>query len=343
MDAAEKFKELGKYQCFEGTLNNIGRIYMMGNDFEYALETYQEALKAHDFFTNDTSRIRLYRNLGRCLTKNKKYDDASFYYNEAFKLNEPIGDKKMASVITNLIGAMYLDMGRFDTARMCFIKAVEYSDNTLEEQKLMAIAQNNIGESFLSEGNLDKAEEALQKAIDLKLELEEPNFTISSYLLYAQLLLKKGKYTNALELLEKGLANVQMIGYDKTIYESLGMVIDILNKLNHDGKEIDGDTWALYSQNFKSQANYLADLKTELLNLNGRLLKLNVDNHKLKSEVENKSKQINVTIGLIVALTLSLLTIAFLLLKIYQLYKKRGQDICFILDKVDQATKVLNS
>ena len=138
------------------------------------------------------------------------------------------------SIIHNRLGWAAKDKGDYATARGHYRKSLSGLDDSPKWATKRAIADNNIGESFLLEGKYDSARLYLKKALVKKEKLDAPDFTLSTYVLLAELAHELGNSKGALQLLDRGIAEVMATDkLSKNMREALALATSIINSPNN--------------------------------------------------------------------------------------------------------------
>ena len=145
----------------------------------------------------------IYNRLGWAAKDQEEYDNARFYYRKSLSVLGSMDDGKMKNVTTY---------------------------NMDDWKKKEAIAANNIGETFFLSGKNDSARFYLQKALLKKEELNDPDFTLSTYVLLGKLELGMGQKSKALDLLDHSISKVTATDkLSENLNEALTLVTTIIN------------------------------------------------------------------------------------------------------------------
>lgn len=200
LQAAKLFDELGRTSGVFNAWSNIGTIYYYSGDYQKALSYEFKALQI--------------------LKKAKKVENAN---------------AKITNAYIN-IGSIYGSMGNVQLARDYFFRAYEYYKQDPERDSVTrAYIFNNISDSYLYAEipDLENAEKYQKVAFDIKMKYGSPNEKADGYQNYAGILIEKGAYEKALNLLYKALPLYDTINPSDDLrkcYDALAQVYAIQRK-----------------------------------------------------------------------------------------------------------------
>lgn len=141
-------KSLKENKNFPGVQNGLGLIFLQKKDFHKAIEKFNEYVK---FVPDDESG---YINLGNCYKELEEYDEAISYYNNAIKINNN------NPIIYNNLGTIHSLNKNNNLAVESFSKAIEIKKDYIE-------ALTNRAKLFIETGRDDDGLLDLEKAICL--------------------------------------------------------------------------------------------------------------------------------------------------------------------------------
>lgn len=213
----------------------------LGQSTRYFFQWKRLAEQQHD----TTGLGRVYLNLGQILAQANKYDQALKYLERAkthflaldrpYDLSEVLYemaicyvekgsavpaikllDKALATCpkerisqiarIYTLMGKVAKEQRDYTKARNFYGKSMSLLEGQPKWSKYKAIAYNNIGESYLLEERYDSALWYLENQWILRDTLQDPDITLSTLLLLAELTTKSDRPQNAMQWLKKGIA-----------------------------------------------------------------------------------------------------------------------------------------
>ena len=223
-------------ESFPGVLNGLGLIFLQKKDFDKAIEKFKEYIK---LLPKDESG---YINLGNCYKQLEAYDEALEYYNKALEIND------QNSIIYNNLGTIHSINKNNSLAVESFSKAIEIKKDYVE-------ALINRAKIFSDLKRDDDCLLDLKKAILLSPENYECNNLLASC--YYNL----GKYKNAVKYFSKanellprqrdtlnniGMSYLHLKQYKQSLeYFNFAISTDLDNPISYNNK---GNVLMLLSQ-----------------------------------------------------------------------------------------------
>jgi tetratricopeptide (TPR) repeat protein len=151
----------------------------------------------------DTSKVNLLYKLSDAYTETKP-DLAIEYAKRGLVLAQKIAFKKGQSICLNALGLAYYQIGRLDTAMICFEKRYEIVSKTKDSLGI-AGTYDNMGVIYFNLGNTEKAIELRKKANKIYTSLNERSLLASGNTWIGNIYKEKGEYTIALDYYFKAL------------------------------------------------------------------------------------------------------------------------------------------
>ena len=205
---------------------NIGKLFARAHEYDDALRYYELARDRYAAAgLEDRVSLALYQ-MAWCYLDKKAPETASGLLQKALEIC-PREKKSQHSMIYNLLGWSAKDLRDYQTARDYYRESLSLWDESKLPAKKQAIAINNIGESFLLEQRYDSAVLYLQKALDIKATLNNPEFSLSTTTLMADIDYRLGQPLRAMARLEKGMHTVDPTHLSKEINDALKLFTDI--------------------------------------------------------------------------------------------------------------------
>ena len=182
---------------------------------EQSLGLYEESIKtaklalAYSKKVRDTFNISYNYNLiGIGYYFLSKYDSTKVYYEKSFKLKKKINaDNKSLAVSAYNLAILYEDLAQTDKALTFYKEAEYYLLKENDPRSFLSDVYVGIAHLYFFGKDVNKAEEYSEKAMDFGLKSYgefNPNMTFV-YNSYANILVSKKKYAEAISLLEKSL------------------------------------------------------------------------------------------------------------------------------------------
>ncbi|KXJ19365.1 Tetratricopeptide repeat protein 28 [Exaiptasia diaphana] len=187
---AESYRELGKYhdairyheEILTLELGNkkneavnlfhLGIIYQTLNDFDKAIELYQQSLIISKEINHKGIQAKCHCNLGNVMSDLNNYQEAMFHYGKCLNIAEQINDKQTQTTTSLNIGNCLKKLNRYNEANKYYnqslVLAMEMKNKNNEANVYI-----NMADSYVKMGDF-------QHAIDLSEKCLEIAYTISN-------------------------------------------------------------------------------------------------------------------------------------------------------------------
>ena len=205
-------------------LNQKGTVYRYLSEFKKALELHQSALEVAENINNKEFEIFSLNMIGVVYRRTDAIKTALDYNQKALEAAESIEEpsihiKRNINVALNSIGNLYKTLGQYDLAIAQFERALEL-EGRLENKLGLAINNQNIGDCLEQKGDLDGALTQYQRALAINEEINNNYGKVFSKNGIAQIYLKRGRYKEALSLLNQLKEPISTIK-DKLIWSAI--------------------------------------------------------------------------------------------------------------------------
>ena len=305
-EAYKMYEERKDEENTAAALYNIGQVFKAGNDFDNAILYLENTLDLYQKINDDQLEAKTHYELARGYMGVEKYQKSLFHLNQCLLLNDSSKNQSLTSKAHNYLGATYFNKKEYNKAIEEYFLSMEAAEGLKDFKKKSAIAYNNIGESYLYSGDLKNAEIYLLKALKLKKELGDHDFTLSTQVLLSRLATKKEEYEKALAYLQEGIVLADKSIINTNLMDALDEII-ALNEQQSTVK-IPSDQIISYFKIENRQARLLRGLNEELGSLNSQyVLKNAFETYQLSeanSSLTDKLSQSKVIIILTVLLSL---------------------------------------
>ena len=188
-------EKLNDTTSMSGILNNIGIIYQKTNNYEKSIAYLNKSLKYKILLKDSTGIANTYNNLG-ILFYSKDKDKSLEFYKKALEIRIQIHDTVGMGVSYNNIGYMFFEQNQFQDA-LKYYEASLMIDSITNNKNGTAISLNNIAEIFLLSKNYSKAIEYNQKSLEISKNIKDFLQISTSYLSLSNCYEKKKDYKNA--------------------------------------------------------------------------------------------------------------------------------------------------
>ncbi|KKO05192.1 hypothetical protein LCGC14_0080120 [marine sediment metagenome] len=198
------------------SLNSIGGIYQMLEQYDLAIEKYENSMILEKQLDDKAGLAVNHQNLGECYESQGKLESALNNFRKSLVYNEMVGSKRGKIICNYSIAHVYVHLGKVNEATTILqnnlLKAISLGD-----QKIITTIYINLGWSLIRLGDYDNAETnlesglALAKTNNLNAEIAEANKFLS------ELWIKRDDY-------EKGMSYFkESRKYEERITNSLNL------------------------------------------------------------------------------------------------------------------------
>jgi two-component system, NtrC family, sensor kinase len=198
-------KRMGKYP--QGLTYLIEGIKIAGNP-----ETQKNIFRVAKFSQKSDPRIarltvlgNLNHDLGNLYNSALNIDKKFYYYKEAKKIAESIGDESLLSMVCMNIGNTYLEMNEPDSALAYELKALKYSDNS-GFRMYYGLTLIYLGNIYATKGKFDASKKYYKESIQVNKELNNLAYLAEAHIALANLFKKTEQIDSCLYYAKIGLS-----------------------------------------------------------------------------------------------------------------------------------------
>jgi CHAT domain-containing protein/tetratricopeptide (TPR) repeat protein len=192
------------------TLNNIGIAYTTLGDFERALDYLQQSLAILKSGPDRTAESQTLGNIGFIYHRLSKYREALDYYGQAQAMQQKIGNRANEAQTLEMIGITYSGMGQPE-------KALPYHQQALEIQRATknirreAFSLNSLGHVYGLLGQPEKALESFGQALSIFRNINDLNSTAVVLEERSRVEQQAGKLSEARKDIEESLSLIETV------------------------------------------------------------------------------------------------------------------------------------
>jgi tetratricopeptide (TPR) repeat protein len=172
-------------------LNGLGTVVSRRGDLSQALDHYREALAAARACGDRALEGALLNNLGNMHLHLGLYAEARVHYEQALEVQCDIGARAKEISGSFNLGLVHHYQGDQQAARSRFQQALTLAES-MGDRRAQAFVQLGMGHALLGLEILTEAREAYQRAITLRLELDQPHLTAEPLAGLARVCLAQG-------------------------------------------------------------------------------------------------------------------------------------------------------
>lgn len=168
LELAETVPEpsLGLKRSINVSLNSIGNIYQMLEQFDLAIEKFERSMVLEKELDNKLGLAINHQNLGECYEAQGKLELALQNFRKSLVYNEIINSEKGKIICNYSIGHVYVHIGRIPEAIYMFQTNLKRA-TSLGDQKIITTIYINLGWALIRLGDYDTAQKNLEKGLSL--------------------------------------------------------------------------------------------------------------------------------------------------------------------------------
>ena len=145
-------------------LRNKGTVHHLKGEFDLAIADYNKALDALDDSPISTEHVLTHNNLGICLKRMGKLEEAIVHFETAQYLAEQSGDLHAQTFPLGNLALIHYDAGRYEKAHELFVKHLNILEQT-GDMTSRARTLLNIGNIFFQVGLYDQASDYFRESL----------------------------------------------------------------------------------------------------------------------------------------------------------------------------------
>ena len=217
------FEKSGNQKSYAATLNNIGNVYNVNNNYTEAIRAYQKANMIFEVLEEDEHIVSNLNNIGNMLLRSGNADLGEPYLQEALEKAKQINYATGLGDVNNNMGSLYQKKQQHKHALNYFQKALRHYKET-GEPNFIAQAHSNIGQCCENLGDLQCALEHLSIALAMIKPLDLPREQINVMTNLSMVHNKKQEFEKALSVATEALLASQKLGdrvFEMRILESM--------------------------------------------------------------------------------------------------------------------------
>ncbi len=202
--AAQAFELAKKEDDNKGiadALNNIGHYFRMTNDFDKALESFQQALDIYRKLKGDHDIANIYDNIGHIYWYKGDFPTALDYYKRSLGMFIALDNPQRQSLSYNNLGSVYFRLGIFDESMNNYLKSLSIREE-MNDPKIHSTL-NNLGNIYVRLSDYEKALEMYKRSLECK--CDENIETQSTLNNIGNIYLKQNDFDSALRYLSEAL------------------------------------------------------------------------------------------------------------------------------------------
>ncbi len=179
-------------------LREQGSLYFKENEFDKALEIYEQSLKLEEESHNPRGISTSLCSLGAVLGSQNQYDKALEYYHKCLNIRQELGDRRSIATTLNNIGIIYKNQGQLEKSFQYFQDALNIREE-LGLYKDLINSHDNLAIFFREQGEISKALQHQQISYSLKEKINNRRELAASLHQIGELLYLQDNFKDAFE------------------------------------------------------------------------------------------------------------------------------------------------
>ena len=219
-------------------INNLGVALLRKSRFREAIDCYMEGLETDQILKDTVSEADSWGNIGNIYFSLGSFDKALEHYFNSSDLYHRVGDIEKEAGLGINIGACYRAQQRFDDAFREYYKSLSVLKGSTDGTAAGMLC-TNLGELHLEVGNVDSAEFYFKKALVLREQSADERNVASTLAAYASLLLQRGDSDEALEMAERAYKIATESGQDLVLEDVANILYQIYKERGEMGSALE--------------------------------------------------------------------------------------------------------
>lgn len=200
LELAESVKEpsTGIKRSINVSLNNIGNIYRTLEQYDIAIEKFEESLELDEELGNKLGLAINHQNIGECYEAQGRLDEALQSHRIALAYNEEIDSDRGRIICKNSIAHVYVHQDKPQEAFDILESQLTAAEN-LGDIEILTSVQINIGLTLIFLNRLEEARSYLLKSLELGQKYNLPSAMSEASAYLSNLWVVKGNFEKGLE------------------------------------------------------------------------------------------------------------------------------------------------
>lgn len=320
LNIAEKLEnQLLKANCLE----RMASVNLTIGDDHLSLKLYYDALPLFEQTRNKEGIAKVYNIIGVYKSSEGEYDTATYYFQEAIKLNEEVGNNTGLIHNKGNLAFMYYNMGNTEKAKEIYISLIPKLIETGDSNDL-SVSYYHLSIFSEAAAQPDSTLFYLGKAQSISEKLADTSILVTLYGKRGQIYLNQLQYDSAFYLLTKSAEMANAIDDYVTEKQALTLLIKI-DSINHNFKmAIERYGQILILQDSVYNQRLRNNLESSELKYENQKKNNFIEVQKIELASSNKQKQFYLFLFLLLSL-ISLLLILMVIL--FRRNSKRKQEL----------------
>lgn len=250
-------RSTGLKRSINVSLNSIGNIYQLLEQYDLAIEKFNESMKLEDELNNKLGLAINHQNVGECYEAQEKLDLALESFQKSLAFNTEINSEKGKIICNYSIAHVYVHLNKMEEALKLLNSSLKRANN-LGDQEIIATVYINLGWAYLNVGDYNLAESNLNEGLKIATEYNFPSEIAEANKFLSELWMKKDDFKRAMNFYKESKK------YEEQVTNNLNLryVNDMIVRYE---AEKQSDQLKSLEEEVKNQAITLRKNKTMLL------------------------------------------------------------------------------
>jgi len=195
LELAETVKNpsVGLKRSINVSLNSIGNIYQILEQYDLAIEKFNQSMRLEKELENKLGLAINYQNVGECYEAQGKLEEALDSFQKSLAYNIDIDSEKGKIICNYSIAHVYVHLGKMQEALKLLNKAL-VAAKPLGDQKIISSIYINLGWTYIQLSNYNLAENNLTKGLRIAREYNLPAEIAEANKFLSELWIKKDDF-----------------------------------------------------------------------------------------------------------------------------------------------------
>ncbi len=216
-DSLLLYRDLDNKEWIARSLNNIGATLFELGEYFKCVNYFQESLKLNEKIKNEKENALNLGNLGEIFQKMGDYENAIKYSEKGLSLARKVGLTQRVGYILKNMGMILFDLGNYHEA-FAYLEEAQKTAGKIDGKELQISVWLSLSKFHLLLNNPLKVEQLLEEATTIINNINDERSLISVYRFRSWLKKRKGKFEEALKLLDNAFALAKKLNAGEEIF-----------------------------------------------------------------------------------------------------------------------------
>ncbi len=187
---------------------NLANDYLATGEKEQAMNLYKEAVKLAEQGEDTVDLAGIYWGIGLAYFNTEDLDLAKLYLTKSAELYQKIGEKKLATTASDMLGQTLTARKEYTEAEN-ILKGVVEASTSQNDNEGLSMGHNNLASLYSGQQQLDKAEQNARLAIESAEKLEDKMLLGQALAQLAEIKLAQSNLDEGLKMFDQSVAALE--------------------------------------------------------------------------------------------------------------------------------------